>query len=124
MPGKIILIFMLLGFQAQAHEMTPAYPKFSYSHISGVSVAKMLLWNRRDDTSYYQIGVFTGDWKEIPFASMQKLIKVKHTKKYPFEVYIRNSDLERVTYICTSSKSFKGEGQRTIVTSRICSKVE
>ena len=73
-------MFMLLGFQAQAHEMTPAYPKFSYSHILGVSVTKML--------------------------------------------YIRNSDLERVTYICTSSKSFKGEGQRTIITSRICSKVK
>ena len=117
-------MFMLLGFQAQAHEMTPAYPKFGYSHIQGVSVTKMLLWNRRDDASYYQIGVFTGDWKEIPFASTSKLIKVKHTKKYPFEVYIRNSDLERVTYICTSSKSFKGEGQRTIITSRICSKVK
>jgi len=117
-------MFMLLGFQAQAHEMTPAYPKFGYSHIQGVSVTKMLLWNRRDDASYYQIGVFTGDWKEIPFASMQKLIKVKHTKKYPFEVYIRNVDLERVSYICTSSKSFKGEGRRTIITSRICSKVK
>ena len=117
-------MFMLLGFQAQAHEMTPAYPKFNYSHIEGVSVAKMLLWNRRDDASYYQIGVFSGDWKEIPFASTSKLIKVKHTKKHPFEVYIRNQDLDKVTYICTSSKLFKGEGQRTIVTSRICSKVE
>ena len=124
MRGQVILIFMLLGFHAQAHEMTPAYPKFGYSHIQGVSVTKMLLWNRRDDASYYQIGVFTGDWKEIPFASMQKLIKVKHTKKYPFEVYIRNVDLERVSYICTSSKSFKGEGRRTIITSKICSKVK
>jgi len=124
MYRQVVLMFMLLGFQAQAHEMTPAYPKFGYSHIQGVSVTKMLLWNRRDDTSYFQIGVFSGDWKEIPFASTSKLIKVKHTKKYPFEVYIRNSDLERVTYICTSSKSFKGEGRRTIITSKICSKVK
>ncbi len=115
---------MLFGFQAQSHEMTPAYPKFNYSYIEGVSVTKMLLWNRRNDTSYFEIKVFSGDWKEIPFASTSKLIKVNHTKKYPFEVYIRNLDLERVTYICTSSKSFKAEGQRTIITSRICSKVK
>ena len=124
MYSKVVLIVILLGFQAQAHEMTPAYPKFSYSHISGVSVTKMFLFNRRNDVSYFEIGVFSGDWKEIPFASTSKLIKVKHTKKYPFDVYMRNSDLDRVTYICTSSKSFKGEGQRTIITSRICSKVE
>jgi len=115
---------MLFGFQAQAHEMTPAYPKFTYSHIKGVSVTKMLLWNRREDSSHFEIKVFSGDWKEIPFASTSKLMKVRHTKKHPFDVYIRNSDLDRVTYICTSSKSFKGEGQRTIVTSRICSKVQ
>lgn len=124
MYSKIILIFMLFGFQAQAHEMTPAYPKFTYSHIKGVSVTKMLLWNRREDSSHFEIKVFSGDWKEIPFASTSKLMKVRHTKKHPFDVYIRNSDLDRVTYICTSSKSFKGEGQRTIVTSRICSKVQ
>lgn len=124
MYSKVVLIVMLLGFQAQAHEMTPAYPKFTYSHIKGVSVTKMLLWNRREDSSHFEIKVFSGDWKEIPFASTSKLMKVRHTKKHPFDVYIRNSDLDRVTYICTSSKSFKGEGQRTIVTSRICSKVQ
>ena len=124
MYSKVVLIVMLLGFQAQAHEMTPAYPKFTYSHIQGVSVTKMLLWNRREDSSHFEIKVFSGDWKEIPFASTSKLMKVRHTKKHPFDVYIRNSDLDRVTYICTSSKSFKGEGQRTIVTSRICSKVQ
>jgi len=115
---------MLLGFQAQAHEMTPAYPKFSFSYMQGVSVAKMFLFNRRTDVSYYQIGVFTLDWKEIPFASTSKLIKVKHAKKYPFDVYVRNSDVDKVGYICTISKVFKGKGQRALITSRICSKVE
>ena len=40
---------MLFGFQAQAHEMTPAYPKFNYSYIEGVSVAKMFLFNSIKD---------------------------------------------------------------------------
>ena len=121
---KVALIFMLLGFQAQAHEMTPAYPKFKLSYIDGVSVTKMSLFNRRNDVSYYEIGVFTEDWKEIPFASTSKLIQVRYTKRYPFEVYVRNQDLGRVQYICTISKILKGEKQISQIASRICSKVK
>ena len=124
MYSKVALLLFALNLNAQAHEMTPAYPKFNYSYIEGVYVAKMFLFNRRNDVSYYQIGVFTLDWKEIPFASTSKLIKVKHAKKYPFDVYIRNSDLDRVGYICTISKVFKGEEQKALITSRICSKIE
>jgi len=123
MYRKIVLIFMLLGFQAQAHEMTPAYPKFKLSYIEGVSVTKMSLFNRRSEISYFEIGVFTADWKQIPFASTSKLIKVRYTKRYPFEVYVRNEDLDRVQYICTISKILKGEEQISQIASRICSKV-
>ena len=115
---------MLLGFQAQAHEMTPAYPKFKLSYIDGVSVTKMSLFNRRSEISYFEIGVFTEDWKEIPFAATSKLIKVRYTKRYPFEVYVRNGDLDRVQYICTISKILKGEEQISQIASRICSKVK
>lgn len=124
MYRQIALIFLLLGFQAQAHEMTPAYPKFKQSYIDGVSVTKMSLFNRRSDASYYEIGVFTKDWKEVPFASTQKVIKVRYTKRYPFEVYVRNGDLENVQYICTISKILKGAEQISQVASRICSKVK
>jgi len=124
MYRKVALIFMLLGFQAQAHEMTPAYPKFKLSYIDGVSVTKMSLFNRRNDVSYYEIGVFTEDWEEIPFASTSKLIKVRYTKRYPFEVYVRNGDLGRVQYICTISKILKGAEQTSQIASRICSKVK
>ena len=124
MYRQIAFIFLLLGFQAQAHEMTPAYPKFKQSYIDGVSVTKMSLFNRRNDASYYEIGVFTKDWKEVPFASTQKVIKVRYTKRYPFEVYVRNGDLENVQYICTISKILKGAEQISQVASRICSKVK
>ena len=124
MYRKVALIFMLLGFQAQAHEMTPAYPKFKLSYIEGVSVTKMSLFNRRNDISYYEIGVFTEDWDEIPFASTSRVIKVRYTKRHPFEVYVRNSDLNKVVYICTISKILKGAGQTSQIASRICSKVK
>ena len=115
---------MLLGFQAHAHEMTPAYPKFKLSYINGVAVAKMSLFNRRSEISYFEIGVFTKDWKEIPFASTSKVIKVRYTKRYPFEVYVRNGDLDRVQYICTISKILKGKKPISQIASRICSKVK
>ena len=115
---------MLLGFQAHAHEMTPAYPKFKLSYINGVSVAKMSLFNRRSEISYFEIGVFTKDWKKIPFASTSKLIKVSYTKRHPFDVYVRNDDLDKVQYICTISKILKGAEQTSQIASRICSKVK
>ena len=115
---------MLLGFPAQAHEMTAAYPKFKLSYIDGVSVTKMSLFNRRNDVSYYEIGVFTKDWEEVPFASTSKLIKVRYTKRYPFDVYVRNGDLNKVQYICTISKILKGEEPISKIASRICSKVK
>ncbi len=124
MYSKVVLLLFALSLNAQAHEMTPAYPKFEQSYIDGVSVTKMSLFNRRNDVSYYEIGVFTEDWKEVPFASTSKLIKVRYTRRYAFEVYVRNGDIDKVQYICTISKILKGEGQISQIASRICSKVK
>lgn len=121
---KVVFLLCAFNLNAQAHEMTPAYPKFELSYIDGVSVTNMSLFNRRNDISYYEIGVFTEDWKKIPFASTSKVIKVKYTKRYPFEVYVRNGDLDRVQYICTISKILKGKKSISQIASRICSKVK
>ena len=72
MYSKVALLLFALNLNAQAHEMTPAYPKFNYSYIEGVSVTKMFLFNRRNDVSYYQIGVFTLDWKKFLFKYIVK----------------------------------------------------
>ena len=123
---RLYLIFALclFGFKSNAHEMTPAYPVLDSSYINGVVVAKMKLFNRRKDVDYYQIEVFTEDWKPVSFATTDKLLKVGYNKNKLFDVYIRFADVKRAKYICTTSKVFKGGNQETLVSSMICSKIK
>lgn len=104
--------------------MTPAYPKMQQSYVNGVYVTKMKLFNRREDVEYYEIQVFTNEWKPLPFASTSKVLNVGHNRRKLFEVYIRSSDLDKATYICTESKVFKNTKQVTLVSSKICSKIK
>lgn len=125
MYSKVTLVLSFIFCTSlYAHEMTPTYPKLVSSYIEGVSVAKMKLFNRRDDVEYYEIGVFTEDWKSIPFASTSKVVKVKHNKRKLFEVYIRSRDVAKAVYICTESKVYKSTKQVTLISSRICSKIK
>ena len=125
MYSKIILLVGLVFCTSlNAHEMTPTYPKLKPSYVDNVFVAKMKLFNRRNDVEYYEIGVFTKDWKAIPFASSSRIIKVSFSRRKLFEVYIRSVDLPKAMYICTESKVYKSTKQVTLVSSRICSKIE
>ena len=123
---RLYLIFALclFGFKSNAHEMTPAYPVLDSSYINGVVVAKMKLFNRREDVEYYQIEVFTEDWKPVSFATTARLLKVGYNKNKLFDVYIRFADVKKTKYICTTSKVFKGGNQETLVSSMICSKIK
>ena len=120
----LILVLCLFGFQSNAHEMTPTYPVLDSSYIEGVVVAKMKLFNRRQDVEYYEINVFTEDWKSVSFATTDRLLKVDYNKNKMFNVYIRFADVKRTKYICTTSKVFKGGNQETLVSSMICSKIK
>ena len=115
---------MCISLSSYAHEMTPAYFKLKPSYIEDVLVTSMKLFNRRDDVKYYDIEVFTFDWKPIPFASEYKTIDIGYNKSKLFDVYIRNNDIDKVVYICTQSKLFKRTNQITLITSRICSKIK
>jgi hypothetical protein len=123
---RLYLIFALclFGFKSNAHEMTPAYPVLDSSYINGVVVAKMKLFNRREDVEYYQIDVFTEDWKPISFATTNRLLKVGYNKNKLFEVYIRFADVKKTKYICTTSKLIKKKYQEALVSSMICSKIK
>jgi len=120
----LIFVLCLFGFQSNAHEMTPTYPVLDSSYIEGVVVAKMKLFNRRQDVEYYEINVFTEDWKSVSFATTNRLLKVDYNKNKMFNVYIRFADVKRTKYICTTSKVFKGGNQETLVSSMICSKIK
>ena len=107
-----------------AHELTPTYPEMRPSYIEEVSVTQMKMWNRRDDVFYYEISVFDKEWKPVAFATKNKIIELGYLAKTTFDLYIRDSDLNRIKYICTTSKQLKQDVQSTGVKSRICSKVK
>jgi hypothetical protein len=114
----------MLGGQVNAHQFLPTYPKFEQSFISGVSHVKMELFNKRKEVEYYELSVFDANWNSLPFASESKLIQIKYLEIKKVNVYVRNEDLKRVSFICTESK-LKGEDTKyTLISSKICSKIK
>jgi hypothetical protein len=118
---KLFVMLFLIGF-AHAHEMVPTYPTWGSTYIEGVSKTTMEMFNKRQDVEYYEIGVFDKDFNPIPFVSQYTVLKLKYLGHVIFDVYIKNEDVERATYICSQSKIRKDEQVRTAISSKICSK--
>lgn len=119
----IALIFMTTS--VFAHEMVPTYPVWMPSYeAQGLMKTNMSLWNRRKDVGYYEIEVFSRDWKVAPFATQEKIVKVGYLERKLFTIYIRESDRDNVTYICTKSKLLSDNVKTSGVASRICSKIK
>ena len=124
MKYYVIAAALFLSTGAAAHELTPAYPEFQPSHVDKVSVTKMKLWNRREDVSYYELNVYDEKWNPIPFAAADRLMQVGYLQTKTFEVYVRDSDIDKIEFICTTSKQLKEDVKSTGITSRICSRVK
>ena len=121
---SIILFLIGLSGYTSAHQFTPTYPELSLSYIKGVYKADMLLFNNRQDISYYAIGVYDKDWKPVKFATENRIVKMQHLERKNITVYIREEDKEKALYICSKSKTLVDYAQTSIVTSRICSKIK
>jgi len=109
---------------ASAHEMTPTYPELRPSYVDGLLVAKLSMFNARDDVDYYEIGVFDENWTKIPFATQARIVKVPYGEHSKFEVYIRDEDKKRATYVCTTSKLRSDKPSYAIVSSKVCSRLD
>jgi hypothetical protein len=120
--GVLISLLIASCTEAMAHEMTPTYPKLRPSHLDNVSVTTMEMFNKRDDVEFYDIGVFDKDFKPVPFVTSYSIIKLKYLGHVSFDIYIRNIDKGRATYVCSKSKLRKDGNTKTAVSSRICSK--
>ena len=116
------LIFVIPSLSV-AHEMVPTYPKMVPSHIDGLYKTTMTIFNKRQEVEYYEVGVFTEEWRPIPFVSNYKIHKIPYLSAASFDVYIREEDRYKATYICSISKLRKQRTTQTAVSSRICSKV-
>jgi len=121
----IFLATMICGQVSLAHDFTPTYPKLETTHQPGVLKASMRLFNKRNDIRYYRVGVFDDEWNKIPFiVSGGKVINVEYLDTKRFDVYIQESRRKDVTYICTKSLTLQDGSTRSIMASRICSKVK
>jgi hypothetical protein len=122
--GLLVSFLLSACASAIAHEMVPTYPKLKPSHIDGVVVTTMKMFNKREDVEYYEIGVFDKDFNTVPFVTSYKVIKLPYLGHVTFDVYIRKSDETKATYICSRSKLRKEDDARTAISSRICSKIK
>ena len=121
----ILLLTMLSGQASLAHDFTPTYPKLESTHMAGVLKASMKLFNKRNDIRYYRVGVYDEDWNKIPFlVTGGKILNVEYLDTKKFDVYIQESKRKEVTYICTKSLTLQDGSTRSIMASRICSKVK
>lgn len=107
-----------------AHEMTPTYPELKPSYVDGVMVTTLKLYNRRNDVEYYEIGVFSGEWEPIKFATTERVLMVTYLETKTFDVYVREKDKDQVMYICTLSKLRKENVGASAISSKICSKIK
>jgi hypothetical protein len=118
------LILSLACGSASAHELTPTYPEFRRSFMDGISVTSLELYNAREEIQFYRIAVYDEEWQSIPFATKESTIRVRHNQRHTFEVYVKDSDLNRIEYICTISRLLQDQVQSQGVSSRVCSRVK
>lgn len=121
----IIAVFLIfMSSIAHSHEMVPTYPRLTLSYVDGVYKSTLQLFNKRADVEFYEIGVFDKDFYPIPFVTSYRVIKVDYLSKVNIEVFIRATDINAATYVCSKSKLRKNDSIRTAISSRICSKFE
>lgn len=120
----ITMMLLIISSAASSHEMIPTYPKVEPSFMEGLQKITMTIFNKRADVEYYEIGVFTADWKALPFVSNYKIHKIPYLSSVSIDIYIRDQDKNTVTYICSKSKIKKDDKKRTAISSRICSMVK
>ena len=119
---RSVILCLLLCSNVLAHEMTPTYPKWQVSYISGVQKATMKMVNKREDVEWYEIGVFNKEWKPIPFVTSYKILQVKYLTQVNFDVYINSSNKDKAEYICSLSKLRGNNNNKPMVASKICSR--
>lgn len=120
----IVLGMVLMGGYANAHQFTPTYPKLEQSQRDDVLYTKMVLFNSREDIEYYQLSVWTEDWKPVPFATESRIVKVEYLKRKVISIFIRKQDKDIARYICSRSKIITDGEQVSSISSRICSKIK
>jgi hypothetical protein len=120
----MILFALFMSGPVMAHSWTPTYPHLENSYMSGVLQTTMLLFNGREEVSYYEINVYDKDWNPVKFATTERIIRVDYLQRREIVIYIREEDRDTADYICSRSKMLKGNSTGTSISSRICSRLK
>lgn len=118
----LVLLLVLFMSSVRAHEMTPTYPKWQPSHVEGVWKTTMEMFNKRKDVEWYEVGVFDENMNPVNFVSSYRVFTMPYLSHVKFDVYVSATDVAVAKYICSKSKLRLLSEQKTMVSSRICSK--
>jgi hypothetical protein len=117
---RFLLLLFVSGY-ASAHELTPTYPELRPSYMNDILEAKLKMWNARGDVEYYKIEVTDENWNDVPFITREKTFKLEHFGRRDIEIFLPSDTT--ATYICTRSLLEKGNAQKSIISSKVCSKI-
>ena len=118
---KTIILLCVSG-SAMAHELTPTYPKLEPTYVNGVLSTKLIMWNARVDVEYYKIEVTNAFWNDVPFITDEKIVKLGYHERREIEIFLPEDTTAQ--YICTRSLLEKGKRSRSIISSKVCSKIK
>ena len=120
----LVLLLLLTGGYANAHQFTPTYPKLELSHMPGIMKADMVLFNDRKEIRYYRVNVFDKEWNPVRFATQSKIIPINYKERKYVTIYLSGKGIKNAKYICSKSKILRSISTPSIVSSRICSKLK
>lgn len=118
---KTIILLCVSG-SAMAHELTPTYPKLEPTYVKGVLSTKLIMWNARVDVEHYKIEVTNAFWNDVPFITDEKIVKLGYQERREIEIFLPEDTTAQ--YICTRSLLEKGKRSRSIISSKVCSKIK
>tara|TARA_Y100000385_G_scaffold264785_1_gene298512 strand:- start:285 stop:647 length:363 start_codon:yes stop_codon:yes gene_type:complete len=119
---KYLLLLLFVSGSLKAHELTPTYPELQSSYMKDIMQVNLKMWNARVDVEYYKIEVTDEDWNDVHFITREKTFKLEHFGRRDIEIFLPSDTT--ATYICTKSLLQKGNAQRSIVSSKVCSKIK
>lgn len=118
---KTIILLYVSGY-ASAHELTPTYPELKTTFVKGVLSTKLKMWNARADVEYYKIEVTNAFWNDVPFITEERIFKLGYMQRREIEIFLPEDTTAQ--YICTRSMLEKGSKSRSIISSKVCSKIK
>jgi len=118
------LLLILISTNLLAHEQTPTYAFWNPSHIQGVVKTEIEIFNKRNDVTYFEIGVFDADWNMQNFVTSWNILEVKQYERKTAVIYMTEANSLAAEYICSISKIRSSNQTQTALASQICTRLK